>query len=80
MTDSKTGSTTDAPSGASCACAGLGPLVTEFFRRLGPGEEARRHFQQARVEVLKGIRAALDKRIEDLSREPASKGTHVNVE
>lgn len=63
-----------------CGCAGVGPMVSEFFRRFGPPEGARHHFQQARIEFLKGIRAVIDQRINDLSRSAPSKGTHVTVE
>ena len=44
-----------------------------------PPEEARRHFRQARVEVLKGIRELIDRRISHLNRDD-TKGTRVVVE
>lgn len=62
-----------------CLCQGAGPLVSEFLRRLGPPEEARRHFESARLEILRGLRALLDARIERLSR-TSRKGEKIKVE
>lgn len=62
-----------------CFCMGAGPEFSEMFRKIGPGADARRHFRNARVEILKGLRSFIDERIETLSR-PDSKGAHVNVE
>ncbi len=42
-------------------------------------EEARRHFRNSRIEVLKGFRAILDARIERLSRTTAP-GASIKVE
>jgi hypothetical protein len=56
-----------------------GPLLTECLRRIGPPEEARRHFQTARVEFLKGLRALLDARIEQVSKTKA-KGEKISIE
>ncbi len=42
-----------------CLCGGTGPVLTEFLKRMGPPEGARRHFDQARVEFLKGVRALI---------------------
>ncbi len=61
-----------------CLCQGAGPLFSEFLRRLGPPEEARRHFDAARVEVLKGLRALIDARIEQVSKS-RSKGEKIEV-
>jgi hypothetical protein len=73
-----TNSGTQKPCGA-CLCHGLGPALTEFLRRLGPPEEARRHFDSARVEILKGLRAILDLRIEQVTG-GKPKGEKINVE
>ena len=43
-------------------------------------EATRDHFRNSRVEFLKGLRSLIDDRIEHLSREPETKGTHVTVE
>jgi hypothetical protein len=65
----------------------------ERSQRYGPGdvmelelqvallglETVRGHFDAARVEFLKGLRAMIDARIEDLSK-TESKGTKLNVE
>ncbi len=63
----------------ACWCQGLGPALTEFFRRVGPPDAARRHFDTARVELLKGLRAILDARIEQVSGTQA-KGEKIHVE
>ena len=39
---------------------GVGPIVTEFAKKLGPSEEVSQHFRAARLEILKGLRAMLD--------------------
>jgi hypothetical protein len=62
-----------------CICQGAGPALTEFLRRLGPPLEARRHFEAARVEFLKGLRALLDARIEQITKSGA-KGEKIPVE
>ncbi len=64
---------------SSCVCMGAGPEISQLLKRLGPGEAAESHFRSARVEFLKGIRAMLDRQIEDLSRAPG-KGTRVPVD
>lgn len=62
-----------------CLCQGTGPLLSELLRRLGPPEPARRHFDAARLEFLKGLRALLDARIAQCSKRKA-KGEKINVE
>ncbi|MCL4794642.1 MAG: hypothetical protein KJZ84_08770 [Bryobacteraceae bacterium] len=62
-----------------CLCQGAGPAFTEFLRRLGPPPEAKRHFDTARVEFLKGLRSLIDQRISDINR-TESKGASITVE
>lgn len=64
--------------GCPCLCIGAGPAISEFLRRLGPPEDARKHFETARLEILKGMRALLDSRIEQFSK-PRSKGEKIEV-
>ncbi|HWR53295.1 MAG TPA: hypothetical protein VN428_19470 [Bryobacteraceae bacterium] len=53
-----------------CVCRGM---MDFFCNMAGIGnEDARRHFRNSRIEVLKGFRAILDARIEKLS----STGAH----
>jgi hypothetical protein len=60
-------------------CQGAGPGISDMFRRLGPSPEAKRHFDTARVEFLKGLRTLIDQRISDINRaEP--KGESITVE
>ena len=65
--------------GAPCVCHGAGPALTELLARLAPPAEARRHFETARLEFLKGLRAILDARIERRSR-PRARGQAINIE
>jgi hypothetical protein len=81
MTEEKT--TTETCGGRSqtgCACMGAGPVFTDMLRRLGPDEEVRQHFRNARIEFLKGIREMIDKRIGELSKQTQQKGAKVVVE
>lgn len=63
----------------ACFCGGAGPAFSDFVRKIGPPEGAKRHFDAARVEFLKGLRALIDARIESLSGSE-TKGTKVTVE
>jgi len=63
----------------SCLCQGAGPVLSELLRRLGPPEQAQRHFYAAKVEFLKGLRALIDARIERISKAHA-KGEKISVE
>ena len=62
-----------------CFCMGAGPEFYSMFKKLGP-DSARSHFRNARVEMLKGMRAMIDKRIEDIGESTETKGTKVTVE
>lgn len=62
-----------------CGCMGVGPLVTEFARKLGPSENVSQHFRAARLEILKGLRAMLDEQIAGM-QEPPKQGTKISVE
>jgi hypothetical protein len=62
-----------------CVCQGAGPELSQLLMRLGPGEAAVSHFKAARVEMLKGIRAMIDRQIESIEK-PASRGAKVTVE
>ncbi len=65
--------------GGSCLCYGAGPVLSELMRRLGPPEQARRHFDAARVEFLKGLRAVIDARIDQVSK-ANTKGEKINIQ
>jgi hypothetical protein len=64
---------------ADCFCGSVRKAFEDAANAFRPPEEARRHFHQARVEVWKGIRELVDRRISHLDRD-ASKGSHVVVE
>lgn len=65
--------------GGPCLCQGFGPALSELMRHLAPPGEARRHFEAARLEFLKGLRALVDARIERVAKRHA-KGEKINVE
>jgi hypothetical protein len=66
-----------------CGCMGFGPLFKCIADAMQP-RAGREHFQNARIEFLKGIRAVVDARIDHLSRRgtaaPGTSGTTVPVE
>jgi hypothetical protein len=53
--------------------------LSNLLERLAPPQEARGHFETARLEFLKGLRALLDARIEQVSKSRA-KGQKISVE
>jgi ABC-type Na+ transport system ATPase subunit NatA len=60
-----------------CACR---QMMDFFCNVTGLGnQDARRHFRNSRVEVLKGFRAILDARIDKLSG-TAAQGSSIKVE
>ena len=62
-----------------CLCQGAGPVLTDLLRKMGPPEAAKQHFDHARVEFLKGLRALIDARIETITK-PAPHGAKITVE
>ena len=60
-------------------CETAGAALTDFLRQLGPPDEARRHFEAARLEILKGFRALLDARIERRSK-ASRRGEKIDIE
>lgn len=69
--------------GRECLCSGAGPamsgIASRLLSELGPSEPVRRHFTQARLEILKGLRALLDERIGELQKQPA-RGVKVTID
>ena len=63
----------------NCFCMGAGPEMFSMFKKLGP-DSAMKHFRNARIELLKGMRELIDKRISELSTQTEKKGTKVAVE
>ncbi len=62
-----------------CFCCVASDRMGNFFREMGPSEQARDHFRQARIEFLKGIRRVIDDRIDHLGR-TETRGTRVTVD
>ncbi len=54
-------------------------IASQIADVLGIGPETRQHLRNARIEVLKAVRSAIDARIEHLSR-TEQKGTKVTVD
>ena len=65
--------------GSTCFFCEATDAMKKFMSEMGPSEEAKGHFRQSRVELLKGIRRIIDDRIDRVSQKGA-KGTHVVVE
>lgn len=70
--------TAESHSHENCFCCEASDSMRRFFRSVGPSDEARNHFRQARIELLKGFRRIIDDRIDRLGRD--HKGTRVTVE
>jgi hypothetical protein len=61
------------------SCERIGEELANIVRALAPSEEVLAHFRAARVEVLKGLRAAIDAQIERATKEER-KGRSVTIE
>jgi hypothetical protein len=59
-----------------CLCR---EMLTHFREAFGVSPEVREHFTISRIEFLKGIRAVIDSRIEQLSK-ASQRGTKIAVE
>jgi hypothetical protein len=59
--------------------ARLGAEIDHLLRSVIPSDEVCGHFTNARVEVLKGIRAIIDARITSLSSD-SKKGVAIKIE
>lgn len=60
-------------------CEAFGAELDRLFASLAPAEEARAHFHNAIIEMMKGVRAVLDDRIRRAS-DPSAKGTSIPIE
>ena len=60
-----------------CLCRELVDQVRDVF---GVSPQVREHFQNSRIEFLKGLRAIIDSRIEHLSQTGQQHGTKIAVE
>jgi hypothetical protein len=59
-----------------CVCR---EVMDHFREAFGIHPEVRDHFNNSRIEFLKGLRAIIDSRIEHLSK-PSTQGTKIAVE
>lgn len=62
--------------GERCLCR---EVLDQFRETFGVSENVREHFTNSRIEFLKGIRAAIDGRIESLGK-AGQRGTKIAVE
>ena len=68
---------------SSCLCCQATQMMGRLFGAMGASAtsaEAREHFRQSRLELLKGIRRVVDDRIEKASRTDQSRGSRIVVE
>jgi|RhiMetdeSRZDD1v2_1073273.scaffolds.fasta_scaffold1012429_2 hypothetical protein len=65
---------------ANCLCGGFGPSLSKMVQSMAPSGAAGEHFRRARIEMLKGIREVVNRRIEELSKGTETQGTKVTVE
>jgi hypothetical protein len=74
-------SDTETKSACTCGCMGVGPMLTQAVRQLGPSAAVTQHFKAAHLEVLKGLRAMLDEHIAAQTAAPSQgQGTKIHVE
>ena len=64
---------------AAWFCNWLREGAEKVSESLSPPEGAAKHFREARLEILRGIRELVDYRIQDLSKDK-SKGSRIVVE
>lgn len=67
-----------APVESECLCMGFGPELGRMLQTWG-SDSAKGHFRSVRVEVLRGLRALIDQKIETLSKR-TRRGTAIEVE
>jgi hypothetical protein len=76
---SPTGNESASRAAAEGPFARLGRDLDDLLRSCVPSEEVSQHFTNARVEILKGLRAVIDARIDRLSAD-RRKGVSIRVE
>jgi hypothetical protein len=60
-----------------CLCR---EVIDQFREAFGVPPQVKEHFNNSRIEFLKGIRAIIDNRIEHLSSHASNRGTKIAVE
>ena len=79
MNQDRTSGASETRPTAAESCARIGAELSNLLRAFAPSDEALGHFRAARVEVLKGLRAAIDARIEHLTQ-TQQKGKSITIE
>lgn len=78
-TTSESQAKTDSAPQAAWFCNWLREGAEKMAQSLSPPEGAAKHFREARLEILRGVRELIDGRIDYLSREK-TKGSRIVVE
>jgi hypothetical protein len=78
-TSGSSASSTNKASQTAWFCDWLREGIDKAAEILGPPDSAAKHFREARLEILRGIRELIDHRIEHLSKDH-SKGSRIVVE
>ncbi len=78
MSEVQQSTTAERQVSAQESCARIATELWNLLRCLAPSEEVSGHFRAAHVEFLRGVRALIDARIEQLSPEQ-QKGTSVPI-
>ena len=76
----ETGSDTGRANQAAWFCDWLREGANKASEMLCPPGKAAKHFREARLEVLRGIREVIDYRIDQLSKDKTAKGSRIVVE
>lgn len=63
-----------------CLCCRIQKAAEEIIALFVPPQPVNKHFHEARIEVLRGIREMIDYRIEALSRANKAQGSRIVVE
>jgi hypothetical protein len=79
MTQERTSREQEAARTVTASCERIGEELANILRALAPSDDVLKHFRAARVEVLKGLRAAIDAQIEHATKDER-KGRSVPIE
>lgn len=63
-----------------CLCCRVQKAIEDLAAIFIPSQPVNKHFREARIEVLRGIREMIDYRIDTLSRANKTQGSRIVVE
>lgn len=61
-------------------CNWLREGAEKMAESLSPPEAAAKHFREAQLEILRGVRELIDYRIQDMSKDKSKSGSRIVVE